>query len=135
MVVVASWITQKVQGGAVYVTVDGQPLGEVLRKRSVLRKSGLNDHFLLDLRVHTTGVARRHRLARFFTEVSLEAGEGVLVIVRSAEGYLWPMWRSHPATVRLVKGAGISVPRSHLWRIGFADEPPGGTDVPAVHVE
>lgn len=41
LVVAASWITQKAQGGGVFVTVDGHALGEILRKRSVLRKARL----------------------------------------------------------------------------------------------
>ena len=126
LVVVASWITQKAQGGGVFVTVDGHPLGEILRKRTALRKRSMPQRFTLELRVHATGVARRHRVAHFSEDVILGPDEGLLVVVYCAHGYLWPMLRSQPARVELVGGAGLAVPKSHRWRIGFAQAPEGG---------
>jgi hypothetical protein len=126
LVVVASWITQKEQGGGVFVTVDGHPLGEILRKRTALRKRSMAPRFTLELRVHATGVARRHRIARFSEDVTLEPDEGLLVVVYCAHGYLWPLRRSQPARVELVAGIGLAVPKSHRWRIGFSQTPDGG---------
>ena len=123
MVVVGSWVTQKDRGGGVFVNFDGHLVGELLNKRHQFRVTVPPPGTRVTIRVHTTGVSRRHRKATFTFNVEPVTGEGVLVIVSCAVGYLWPLVRSKPARVRIVQGPDLEVPKSLWWRMGFKNQP------------
>ena len=112
MVVVGSWVTQKVQGGAISVDFDGQLVGELLNKKYQFRVTSPPPGTTVKIRVRTTGVSRRHRKATFTFNVEPVASQGVLVIVSCAVGYLWPLVGSKPARVRVVQGSDLEVPKS-----------------------
>jgi hypothetical protein len=123
MVVVGSWVTQSGRGGGVFVSFDGRPVGEVLKKTHQFRVTLPPSGTSVNIRVHTTGVSRRHRKATFTFKVDSVAGQGVLVMVSCAVGYLWPLVRSHPAQVHIFQCPDLEVPRSRWWRMGFKNQP------------
>jgi hypothetical protein len=123
MVVVGSWVTQSGRGGGVFVDFDGRLVGEVLRKTHQFRVTVPPSGTRVKIRVHTTGVSRRHRKATFSFNVESVAGHGVLVMVSCAVGYLWPLVPSKPARVRIFQGSDLEVPRSRWWRMGFKNQP------------
>ena len=130
MVVVGSWVTQKAAGGAVFVNFDGRPVGKVLKKSHQFRVTLPPVGTRVQIRVHTNGVSRRHRKATFTFDVESAAGQGMLVMVSCAVGYLWPFVRSKPAQVRIFQGTDLTVPRSRWWRMGFKDQPDEALSIP-----
>ena len=112
MVVVGSWVTQKVRGGAISVDFDGQLVGELLNKKYQFRSP------VLHLEPPSKSESARQECrddigkATFTFNVEPVASQGVLVIVSCAVGYLWPLVGSKPARVRVVQGSDLEVPKS-----------------------
>jgi hypothetical protein len=123
LVVVASWVPQRGQGGGAFVEFDGHLVGELLNKAHPFRVTRPSSTTVVRIRVRTTGVSRRHRKATFDFTLDAPADHGVLVVVSCAVGYLWPLIPSKPARVRIFSGVDLGIPRSHFWRVGFKQLP------------
>ena len=128
LVVVASWVpTQPFGGGSIVNLHFGRTsAGNVLRKREPIRVACPPAGTLVRVETFTRGVAREHRTATFSFVLSEEQTEGVLIVVRCAVGYLWPVRPSMPAQVHVGSGSGRRIPHPRWWRAGFKDLPETG---------